>query len=66
MVQVEAAYKAEIINIAEYRNTNYKNDQFVNIVKNHKSTKSNMNSLLKLAKKIIEKLIQPHVKSDGT
>ena len=28
-------YKAEIINIAEYLNTNYKEDQFVNIVKNH-------------------------------
>jgi hypothetical protein len=35
LVQVEAAYKAEIINIAEYLNTNYKEDQFVNIVKNH-------------------------------
>ena len=38
LVQVEAAYKAEIINIAEYLNTNYKEDQFVNIVKNHEST----------------------------
>ena len=27
LVQVEAAYKAEIINIAEYLNTNYKEDQ---------------------------------------
>jgi len=33
LVQIEAAYKAEIINIAEYLNTNYKEDQFVNIVK---------------------------------
>jgi hypothetical protein len=33
LVQVEAAYKAEIINIAEYLNTKYKEDQFVNIVK---------------------------------
>jgi hypothetical protein len=33
MVQVEPAYKAEIINIAEYLNTKYKEDQFVNIVK---------------------------------
>ena len=32
-MQVEAAYKAEIINIAEYLNTNYKKDQLVNIVK---------------------------------
>jgi hypothetical protein len=32
LVQVEAAYKAEITSIAEYLNTNYKVDQFVNIV----------------------------------
>ena len=48
MVQVEAVYKAEIINMAEYLNTNYKEDQFVNIVKNHESTQPNMNSVLKL------------------
>ena len=55
LVQVEAAYKAEIINIAEYLITNYEEDQFVNIVKNHESTQPNMNSVLKLATKIIEK-----------
>jgi hypothetical protein len=44
LVQVEAAYKAEIINIAVYLNTNYKEDQFVNIVKQHESTQPNMNS----------------------
>ena len=66
LVQVEAAYKAEIINIAEYLNTNYKEDHFVNIVNNHESTQPNMNSVLKLATKIIEELSQPHVKSDGT
>jgi hypothetical protein len=33
MVQVEAAYNAEIINIVEYINTNYKEDQFVNIIR---------------------------------
>jgi len=38
LVQIVAAYKAEIINIAEYLNTNYKEDQFVNIVKSHGST----------------------------
>ena len=38
LVQVEAAYKAEIINIAEYLDTNYKEDLFVNIVKNREST----------------------------
>ena len=30
LVQVKAAYKAEIINIAEHLNTKYKEDQFVN------------------------------------
>ena len=56
LVQVEAVYKAEIIKIAEYLNTNDKEDQFVNIVKNHESTQPNMNSILKLAAKIIEEL----------
>jgi len=66
LVQVEVAYKAEIINIAEDLNTNYKEDQFVNIVKNHESIQPNMNPVLRLATKIIEELSQPHVKSDGT
>jgi hypothetical protein len=43
LVQFEAAYKAEIINIAKYLNTKYKEDQFVNIVKNHESMQPNMN-----------------------
>jgi len=38
LVQVEAAYKAEIINIAKYFKGKNKEDQFVNIVKNHEST----------------------------
>ena len=33
LLQVEAAYKAEITSIAEYLNTNYKVDQFLNTVK---------------------------------
>jgi len=66
LVQIEAAYKAEIINIAEYLNTNYKEDPFVNIAKNRESTLPNTNSILMLATKIIEELSQPHVKSDGT
>jgi hypothetical protein len=35
LIQIQAAYKAEIINIAEYLNTMYKGDQFVNIVNNN-------------------------------
>jgi hypothetical protein len=56
VVQVEAAYKTEINNTAEYLNTKYKGDQFVNIIKNHESTQPNMNSIIKLAAKIIEDL----------
>jgi hypothetical protein len=56
LVQVETAYKAEIINIAEYLNTKYKEDQFVNIVKVHESPQPNMNSTLKSAAKILEEL----------
>jgi hypothetical protein len=65
MVQVEAAYKAEVINIAEYLNTNYKEDQFVNIIKTHESTQPNMNSIIKSAAKIIEELSQLNGKSDA-
>ena len=65
LVQIEVAYKAEIINIAEYLKTNYKEDQFVNIVKSHESTQSNMNSIIKAAAKITEELSQPNEKSDA-
>jgi hypothetical protein len=58
LLQAEAAYKAEIINTAEYLNTKYKEDQFVNIVKVHKSTQPIMNSIFKLAAKILEELNQ--------
>jgi len=64
-VQIEAAYKAEIINIAEYLNTNYKEDQFVNTVKSHESTQPYMNSIIKTAAKTIEELSQPNEKSDA-
>ena len=47
LVQVEAAYKAEITNTAECLNTNYKVDQFVYFVKSYESTQPTMNSLIK-------------------
>ena len=56
LVQIEVAYRADIINIAEYLNTNYKEDRFVNIVKSHESTQPNMNSIIKTAAKITEEL----------
>ena len=65
MLQVQAAYKAEIINTAEYFNTKYKEDQFVNIVKNHGSTQPNMNSIIKSAAKITEELNKLNGKSDA-
>jgi hypothetical protein len=33
LLQIEASYKAEIISIAEYFNTKYTEDQFVEITK---------------------------------
>jgi hypothetical protein len=65
LVQVEAAYKAEIINNAEYLNTKYNEDQFVNIVKVHESKQPNMNSILKSAAKIVEELSQLNGKNDA-
>jgi hypothetical protein len=65
LVQVEAAYKAEITNTAEYLNTNYKVDQFVNIVKSYESTQPTMNSTIKTTAKITEELRQPNWKSDA-
>jgi hypothetical protein len=42
-----------------------KKDQFVNIVKSHDSTESNMNSIIKRAAQITEELSQPNEKSDA-
>jgi len=64
-VQIKAAYKAEIINITEYLNTNHKEDQFVNIVKSHESIQPNVNSIIKTAAKITEELSQTNEKSDA-
>jgi hypothetical protein len=54
-----------IINIAEYLNTKYKGDQFVNMVINHESTQPNMNSIVKLAAKFTEYLNQLNEKKDA-
>ena len=64
LAQFEAAYKAQITSIAEYLSTNYRVDQFVNIVKSYESTQPTMNSIIKTAAKIAEKLSQPNKKSD--
>jgi hypothetical protein len=65
LVQIEAAYKTEIINIAEYLNTKYKGSQFVNIVKNNESTQPNINSIVKLEAKITGDLNQLNEKNDA-
>jgi len=53
------------LKIAEYLNTTYKEDQFVNIVKAYESTQPNMNSILKSTAKIIEELSQLSGKNDA-
>ena len=53
-LQIEATYKAEIINIAEYLNTKYTEDQFVNIVKSHKTNQPNINSTIQVAANVAE------------
>jgi hypothetical protein len=65
LAQIEAAYKAQIINIAEYLYTNYKENQFVNVVKSHKSIQPSMNSTIKIAAKIAEELSQLNEKTDA-
>jgi hypothetical protein len=64
LVKNKMAYKTEINNIAEYLNTKYKGNQFVNCVKNHESTQPNTNSMVKLAAKITEDLNQLNEKND--
>jgi hypothetical protein len=54
-----------VINTAEHLNTKYKEDQFVNIVKNHESTQSNMNSILQLGAKFIAELSQLNGENDA-
>jgi hypothetical protein len=62
--QIEAAYKTEIINIAEYLNKKYKEDQFVNIIKSHDSNQPNTNSTVRTAAKITDALSQPNENGD--
>jgi hypothetical protein len=57
-------YKAGVINTAEYLNTKYKGDQFVNIVKSHKSNQTNMNSTTTIAAKVVEELNQSNKSTD--
>jgi hypothetical protein len=62
--QIEAAYKREIINIAEYLNKKYKKDQSVNIIKSHNSNQPTMNSTVRAATMITDELSQPNQNND--
>jgi hypothetical protein len=57
-------YKAEIINIAQCMKTKYTEDHFVNIVATHESSEPNVNSTIKSAGKVVEKLNQSNENSD--
>jgi hypothetical protein len=59
MVQVEAAYKAEIINIPNSLTQSIKKTNLKTLLKTYnQSIQPNMNSIFKLTAKIIEGLIQ--------
>ena len=58
LLQTEATNKVQIINTAEYLNTKYAEDRFVNIVKSHESNQPSMNSTIKVAAKVAEELNQ--------
>jgi hypothetical protein len=62
--QIEAAYKTEIINIAECLNKKHKEDQFVNIIRSHNSSQPNMNLTVRTASKVIDELSQPNENND--
>jgi hypothetical protein len=53
---MEATYKGEITNTAEYLNTKYKEIQFVNTVTSHESNQPNMHSAIKTPAKDVEEL----------
>ena len=57
VLQIETTYKAEIINTAEYMNTKYTEDQFVNIVKVAKAIKQTL--ILKLKRQKGCRIIKP-------
>ena len=63
-IEVTCEHKVETVNIAEYLNTKYAEDHFVNILKSHESNQPNMNSTIKTAAKVAEELNQSDENSD--
>jgi len=64
LLQIEAIYKTEIINSAEYLKAKYIENQFVNIDKSHESSQPNMNLTTKKEAKVAEGLNQSNENSD--
>jgi hypothetical protein len=65
LLQIEATYRSEIINIAECLNTIYIEDQFVHIVKSHENNQPNMNSTIKVAAEVAEESNQSNENSNA-
>jgi hypothetical protein len=65
LLQIEATRKVQIINNAEYLNTKYTEDRFVNIVNSHESNQPSINSTIKAAAKVAEELNQSNENSDA-
>ena len=52
LLQTEATHQAEIINIAKYLNTKYKEDEILSRIKSHEHGQPNMNSTSTVAEKL--------------
>ena len=63
LLQIAAAYEAEIIDTAEYLNTKYTEDPSINIVKGHEIKQPNTNSTIKVATKVTGELSQSNENS---
>ena len=58
LLQTEATYKAEMVNTAEYMNTQFAEDQVLNLVNSNESNQPNINSTIKMAAKVAAELNQ--------
>jgi hypothetical protein len=64
LLQIEATYKAWVINTAECLNTKFKEDHFVNTVKSHEKKRPSNNSTILITTKFIAELNQISESSD--
>jgi hypothetical protein len=56
LLRTEATYKGEKTNTAEYLNTKYKENQFINTDTSHENNQPNMNSAIKTPANVVEEL----------